>query len=491
MGSNLQLAEPAYCNNPSPSYDVVCNIMNQWLSQSSQKNLVGKTKNVIEETAKNSVRIMYKNVFVDPDQFILEFLQNAEDARFELCNNKQELCNENGLFRIRIFKDKIIIENNGKNLDRDDIISLCTVSPRKKPSIGYKGFIGIGWKSVFKISHHIDIASKSLDGSYFVSFQFSKDAWNNPYLREIINKFNLKPDEVAWELTPIPTSMPEDLDKGWTRFTIFIEEETAKQLSKIVNEKLRGHMFLFLKYINRIEIEDNINDVKKIIEWNHEKEPEKLNNINIYKYKISEKAQPINSNNSNKLDETIGRYIMFSKEIDVPDYIKNDNETKNSNREDVEKREVSIAFELDTNKNEIRKFNSSQLLGVYSFMPLDEVKSGLYFLIQADFIIQAGRKTINYNAKWNKWLMEEIADLLNDSISYLKENYTKSYPTILDYDEDISQEMKLLLNDTVWKTIKEIYGPPSKLSVLDNYEIRDSFDEVFKPEDEFIYEKTN
>jgi hypothetical protein len=455
--------------------------MGQWLSQTSQKNLAG-------ETAKNSVRIMYKNVFVGSDQFVLEFLQNAEDARFELCNNKQGLCNENGIFRIKIFKDRIIIENNGKNLDKGDINSLCTVSQRKRPSIGYKGFIGIGWKSVFKISSHIDIASKSLDGSYFVSFQFSRDAWGTPYLSPIINKFNLKPDEVVWELTPIPTSMPEDLDKGWTRFTIFIEEETAKQLSEIVNEKLRGHMFLFLKYINRIEIEDNINNVKKIIEWSDEKKPEKLNNINIYRYKISEKVQSINSNNSNKSDETIGRYIMFSKEVKVPDYIKNDNETKNSNREDVEKREVSIAFELDTNKNEIRKFNSSQLLGVYSFMPLDEVESGLYFLIQADFIIQAGRKTINYKAKWNKWLMEEIANLLNDSISYLKENYITSYPTILDYDKNISQEMKLLLKETIWNTIDILNSPPSKLSVLDNYGFKDSFDEVFKPEDQFIYD---
>jgi hypothetical protein len=48
---------------------------------------------------------------------------------------------------------------------------------------------------------------------------------------------------------------------------------------------------------------------------------------------------------------------------------------------------------------------------VYSFLPLGEERTGAKFLIQADFLVQPGREAINYEAKWNHWLVGEIAKL--------------------------------------------------------------------------------
>ena len=58
--------------------------------------------------------------------------------------------------------------------------------------------------------------------------------------------------------------------------------------------------------------------------------------------------------------------------------------------------------------------------GVYSFLPLGEAKSGVKFPIQADFLIQPGRDAINYEAKWNQWLIEEVTDLCKEAVNYFK-----------------------------------------------------------------------
>ncbi|MGC9113257.1 DUF3883 domain-containing protein [Acidilobus sp.] len=478
-----------YCQ--SQSYAPVCDVMKEWLSQASPSQRTG-----VYDTAKNAVGIIYKNIFMSSDQFVLEFLQNAEDARFELCQAKPELCKDKGVFRIYVFNDRIVIENNGKSIDRDDIRSLCYIRQRKRPSAGYKGFIGIGWKSVFKVSARVDVASRRHDSDDAVAFSFSRDAWyNDPSLKGLLSKLNVKPEDVVWELTPIPVQPPSDLERGWTRFTVYVDRGTAGELSKAIYEKLRGHMFLFLRYINRVEIYDYVANRQRVIEWSLEGDPEKFNDITVYKYRTLEVEKPL-VGDVGQPQKYEGRFLVFSREVSVPDCVKQDRETRNANREDVKTREVSIAFELDPVKDEIKRPRGSQLLGVYSFLPLDEVESGLRFLIQADFILQAGRRTINFEAEWNKWIMGEIGKLLEDSLPYLMDHYKGSYLAVLDYSENVRPEMRNLLKNSsycggssttsVWDVIDKYTNQPSKLVVLDWQGVTRTLDEVFKPEDDSI-----
>ncbi|MGC9113375.1 hypothetical protein [Acidilobus sp.] len=131
----------------------------------------------------------------------------------------------------------------------------------------------------------------------------------------------------------------------------------------------------------------------------------------------------------------------------------------------------------------------SQLLGVYSFLPLEEVESGLKFLMQADFILQARRRTINFEAKWNQWIMDEIGKLLRDSLPYLVDHYTSSYmAAALEYSENVRSEMRGLLEKTVWNVINDLASRPSELLVLDWQGTKRTHAEVFKPEDDIIYD---
>ena len=48
-------------------------------------------------------------MYIEPSQFVLEFLQNAEDALME--------AGRRGYFKVELYKDKVVISNNGKPFD--------------------------------------------------------------------------------------------------------------------------------------------------------------------------------------------------------------------------------------------------------------------------------------------------------------------------------------------------------------------------------------
>jgi len=100
-------------------------------------------------------------LYIEPGQFILEFLQNAEDALME--------AKRKGFFKVELYRDKVVIRHNGKPFDERDLENLCSIRSSKKPSLGYRGFIGIGWKSVFNVSDKVEIYSKD------VSFKFDRE----------------------------------------------------------------------------------------------------------------------------------------------------------------------------------------------------------------------------------------------------------------------------------------------------------------------------
>lgn len=87
-----------------------------------------------------------KSVFSSPKHWILEFLQNAEDAKAKEVS-------------VRIGQDSLWVLNNGEIFENNDFYTICDVNSRKLPSLGFRGYIGIGFKSIFQITDHICIHS--------------------------------------------------------------------------------------------------------------------------------------------------------------------------------------------------------------------------------------------------------------------------------------------------------------------------------------------
>jgi hypothetical protein len=411
-------------------------IQDYWLKESRTR---------AAESLRNVFNRLVKLMYVEPGQFVLEFLQNAEDALMENERERQER-NERGYLMIELYKDKVVIANNGKPIDEHDLEALCAIKSSKKPAMGYKGFIGIGWKSVYKVSSHVEVYSRN------ISFEFNKDYWNTPEGRITLEKYGLKPEEVLWQVTPREIGSTEYIDG--TKFVIHIDESKYNDIARVVDE-LEPSLFLFLNYVNEIRIRDYVRKISKVIFWNVQSKGEfegtKISHVTV--------NSDINSS------KTFDVFLVLKRDCDVPDDVKRDPITVDAERSDVVRREIAIAFYLDSSTNRLKPIEGTKFWGMYSFLPLYEVRTGLKFLIQGDFIVHPGRRYINIEAKWNHWLMSCVADLVKKAIKYLQRNYRTSYLSVFDYQYIGDEVFEKLIKQYVIKAIDEELGDPPVICI--------------------------
>jgi len=389
---------------------------------------------IVAESFRNFLGRIVELMYIEPGQFLLEFLQNAEDALME--------ANRRGYFKIELYRDKIIVSHNGKPFDEKDLESLCATISKKKPALGYKGFIGIGWKSVYKVSNHVEVCSAG------TCFEFNEEYWRRPEATEILKKHGLEPDKVLWQLTPIPVEPREALSKDETKFIIYLKSESQyDEIIKTVNE-FGPSLFLFLDYVNDVTIIDRFKGRRKRIKWSVMREDDT---------RIRRVTVTVIEDGSTSTHE----FLVFKKEFQVPENIRRDPLTEKAMRSDVTKREVAIAFEIDPLTDDLKPIKEHKFWLMYSFLPLTEVRTGLSFLIQADFIIHPGRRYINVEANWNRWLMECLAELLREAITYVMQRYRKSYLPVFEYTEIRDEIWEKLIKPHIVGTIKDVLRDPT------------------------------
>lgn len=337
----------------------------------SEKEFIEDIKNTYLKSPERVLKALsgslstIKKMFPYYGSFIMEFIQNADDAE------------SNKLF-IELKKDKIIVANDGKDFSTQDVDSICSIGESSKKISEYIGYLGVGFKSIFLISDGPEIYS----GKY--SFSFKKELTNG---------------SEAWQI--IPNWIENNLEKDYKSYsTIFkIPLRSENDYSKIqteIYEHLNNRIILFLRKLKTLIIHDYENDIKKEIQ--------KVEILTKKNYSIFEVSEKIN-------DETqLSEYWLLFREIfEVPKEIRKDPISVQWEREDVTKREVIIAFSLKRDNGEFI-FNEEIVgtlhIGVYSFLPIKEVESGLPFIIQADFLTNPGRTDLSREALWNIWLAQ-------------------------------------------------------------------------------------
>jgi len=261
----------------------------------------------------------------------------------------------------------------------------------------------------------------------------------------------LKPEEVLWQVTPILIDPIEVLPKDETRFTVYLKNPSlSNEIAKVLNE-LKPTIFLFLDYVNMIIINDYIINKHKRIEWSIEKE-EVFNGVKVrvVRVHVLETSSP----------PTWSEFLVFKKEFEVPEHIRKDDVMVKAKRGDVIKREAAIAFELDPRANDLKPVEETRFWLMYSFLPLTEVRTGLKFLIQADFIVHPGRRYINVEAKWNHWVMQCIAKLLKTAIDYVRKRFKTTYLIVFDYKPVGDEIWYKLIEPYIVKTINEVLENP-------------------------------
>ena len=329
--------------------------------------------------------------------FLMEFIQNADDAH-------------STSILIEIIEKGIRVFNNGESFSKENVDSICRVGISSKTPKDYIGYLGIGFKSVFLISASPEIYS----GVY--NFKFSKDESSDP-------------DFTPWQVIPLwieRPSIPLPPDYA-TAFNIPLKESTIlkKLQEETTPEHISNRMLLFLRNLTKIEIRDNILKTKRVIrKTDRPKTPDyEINRIEEYH------GEELNGELKSQED-----WLVFRSICDVPANVKEDHATKEWERNEIDKREVIVAFKLNEKESLIREEKGTAYVGVFSFKPLKEVESGLHFLVQADFLTTPGRGELARDCLWNEWLSKETYKLITEKcipIFIKDDRWRKNFTEIL------------------------------------------------------------
>ncbi|MBI2171069.1 MAG: DUF3883 domain-containing protein [Chloroflexi bacterium] len=351
-----------------------------------------------------------ESVFQSPKHWILEFLQNAEDAHGENEKIIQPI-----RFAIHFGEDNIWILNDGKVFDEPDLRAVCAVKSRKLPSLGFRGYIGIGFKSIFHIADEVDVHS----GDYH--FKFKRDDW-----KEYCAQKKIPLSQWPWEILPIeiaPTPLPNGFTTG---FHVPLTKQKGTAALQELGAFFNGNDFpkesiLLLQHVKQIEIQTL--DTRYLITSDCDSR-EELDD------KVTKEVRRVKKQNPNRpraSEDTC--YLVIRKEVCVPEDVREDEETERVRRSEVPKREIGMVFGL-TAKGELERLYG-KLAGVYSFLPVEGEQTGLPFGIFGDFIPQPGRDLINYGARWNQWMSTELVTLFKEITPTVFSKEWASFPSTI------------------------------------------------------------
>lgn len=275
---------------------------------------------------------------------------------YEILQNAEDTSAE--YVRFELYKDKIDIYHNGRNFNIADIVSITGIGiSTKKENINAIGKFGVGFKSVFAITESPSIYS----GEY---------------------SFEIKDFAVPYKISPIPQ---QGIDEGYTKICLPFNhrEKTPESILDMLQDKLEKldlKTLLFLKNIREIQYKTPRNKGHYIKEERSFKNKKNVKKITV----ISETST--------------SEYIKFEKNIQI------------DNNELV----IAIAYKLDG--EQIIPENDSRL---FVFFPTEK-ETYLKFLIHGPFKTTPTRENIPISDVQNKAILEEISNLVAESISVVK-----------------------------------------------------------------------
>src|SRR5258708_7012972 len=198
-----------------------------WIGDIRTEILAAQTTRLWRDSI-NMLNTVSESVFSRAAHFILELLQNAEDA----CARS----GHDGRVTFRVSPEDVRVTHNGAPFSPADASAICGVRSTKRPEQETLGFLGIGFKSVFKITDRPQVHS----GGFH--FRFDRSAHNDPA-------------STPWQILPIWEAYVGEVRNHDN--TVFILPFRRPEYYKQTLEELKRldvHVFLFLKHLKTIVI---------------------------------------------------------------------------------------------------------------------------------------------------------------------------------------------------------------------------------------------
>jgi hypothetical protein len=381
-----------------------------------------------------------ESIFSRSAHFILEMLQNAEDAGSKLTGK--------GEISFHVSPSRVKVTHNSAPFKDTNVDAICGIRSNKKPEEGTLGYLGIGFKSVFKITDCPQIHS----GGFH--FKFDKNAYADPA-------------NEPWQIIPIwVEDAAESLEPSLTTFVMPFRNTEAYEQTLQELQRLDVHIFLFLRWLRKLTIVDEKTGDRIIIE------------------NLGEIKRIASLRKEDRKGSKTYRFAIFRRKSSVPPDVAADISLEFYRRQAVKKREIILAFSVDESGNLLPTEDASALGSVSSFLPLVEERTGAKFLIQSDFLVQPGREAIQYELSWNHWLVEQAAVLTEEAIEEFKKHSTwgSQFLPIFKFQEYVGQMSFLKLfspklqqpiiaylqNSDVYPTVSGSHVNPSKAVQLED-----------------------
>ena len=351
----------------------------------------------------NSLILLSSGIYTEEERFVFELLQNAVDAH----NEESEILDVKMIIKDGYF----IFLHNGEAFTERDIEGLCDVGNGNKmkdvKKIGYKG---IGFKSVFMRSTNVTVQS----GGY--CFKFDKSHWDN-YWNEHWNDndFGARDTEkkylMPWQIIPIETTPPISLSDYDYNVATYIKINGSDSLEQKILKLLSSSQFLLFLMSDNIRMTFESNGKTEC--WI---EKQKQNNQVVLSTNGKEESRWLIHTNSNvELPQELKEAI--NADINTPDKLKN-----------VDTFDLSFAVALDE-KGKLKRLEQAV---VYTYLPTSFCfgSEGFPFLVNANFITDAGRQQLHKDSEWNKLIFSKIP---SEYLTWMKEISTayKNYWEVL------------------------------------------------------------
>lgn len=384
-------------------------------------------------TQEQSLIQLSSGIYTEEERFVFELFQNAVDA-FE---------NSTGCLNVKIAIQNgyLVFMHNGLAFSERDIEGLCDVGNGNKTKdikkIGYKG---IGFKSVFW-SNSVTV----LSGGY--SFKFDKEYWTDYWDKNWKESYGAKDPEkrylMPWQIIPIETT-PPDVGIETSDYTVVTYIRLGRK--KNIGDKIKRLMSdcQFLLFVSAKNI--------RMTFWEDGEQASSLEKETI-------DDQVVLSRNG--IEDS--RWLIYSNDHvevlpDIQEEMREDGYTP-LKLQDAKSFDLSFAIRVDKDKRLMPMRDAV----AYTYLPTsfkfgDE---GLPFLVNANFITDAGRQQLHKDSAWNKLIFSRVPYEFLTWMSQISDKYPNYYEVLPKVSYGSSNPLEAAYEEGMKSAIKTVAFIPS------------------------------
>ena len=342
-----------------------------------------------------------QGIYTEPERFVYELLQNAVDSFTDTDNDFLDIT-------IQVKADRFVFMHNGKPFCEKDVEGISDVGNGTKTQDSKKiGYKGIGFKSVFMPS----VSRVSIISGDFC-FEFNKDKAFTLMPRFPREETQLTADDIPWQVIPINSpEIREEYDLYKYNVITIVHTSEANNIGNKIEGLFKDLQFLLFLRCNNVSIKFVRDDIQ---EFSVGKTQDQNINSSIHTVTLLRNG------------EKESTWILCNEEVAVPDSVK-EILKRDFNTPDKLKdaQSVVISFAVQISNGKVVPVKNAS---IFTFLPTSYKGLKQPFLINSNFITDAGRQHLHQESEWNRLIFRKIPELYLRFVT----SFSRTYPNYIE-----------------------------------------------------------